>query len=59
LVLGGVLFANSSLVNILKDLVETELAEALGSISDKSRGPTLKSALSKQSILMPGLFVKS
>jgi hypothetical protein len=41
LVLDGVLFASSSLEDILEDLVETELAEALGSISEESRDPTL------------------
>jgi hypothetical protein len=41
LVLYGILFASSSLEDILEDLVETELAEALGSISEESWDPTL------------------
>ena len=41
LVLDGVLFASCCLKDILEDFVETELAEALGTISDQSGEPSL------------------
>jgi len=42
LVLGGVLLADSELVDIFEDLVETELAEALSTVTNESWEPALK-----------------
>lgn len=41
LVLGGVVLTDGVLVDIFEDLVETELAEALGTVADESWDPTL------------------
>jgi len=41
LVLGGVLLADSELVDIFEDLVETELAEALSTVTNESWEPAL------------------
>jgi len=43
LVLGGVLLTDGPLVDIFEDLVEAELAEALGTVSNESWEPALKS----------------
>ena len=42
LVLDGVLFASCCLEDILEDFVETELAEALSTITNKGWEPSLK-----------------
>lgn len=41
LVLGGVLLADSELVDIFEDLVEAELAEALSTVTNQSWEPAL------------------
>lgn len=41
LVLGGVLLTDGPFVDIFEDLVEAELAEALGTVADQGWDPTL------------------
>lgn len=49
LVLGLILGTDSVLVDIFEDLVETELAEALGTVAEESWDPTLN----KWSVMQP------
>lgn len=53
LVLDGVFGAGSGAEDILEHLVETELAAALGSVSNEGGEPSLKSALDKNSTNAP------